>query len=229
MVVCGVVSNVLDFGAFIDIGVGNQLLLHRTDMIAKDGNTRVSDPLQCVELGQILTKDEIKQLKEALSKMKQQLRDKNKAGGTGTAATPSTPSAPLEQQNTTSENKEEIDKLQKKVKELTETLANQNQVHATEIARLTANVTALQKDSENTLSLLAQSKQQLELKDKQIKTLQETSLTAAANNNNINNVSLRTRRKELIQSALKSPLTPEEEQYTLAIILFVFIILSILI
>jgi predicted RNA-binding protein with RPS1 domain len=55
MVVCGVVSNVLDFGAFIDIGVGNQLLLHRTDMIAKDGNTRVSDPLQCVELGQILT------------------------------------------------------------------------------------------------------------------------------------------------------------------------------
>jgi HAMP domain-containing protein len=176
-----------------------------------------------------MAKDEIKQLKEALSKMKQQLRDKNKAGGTGTAATPSTPSAPLEQQNTTSENKEEIDKLQKKVKELTETLANQNQVHATEIARLTANVTALQKDSENTLSLLAQSKQQLELKDKQIKTLQETSLTAAANNNNINNVSLRTRRKELIQSALKSPLTPEEEQYTLAIILFVFIILSILI
>ena len=55
MVVCGVVSNVLDFGAFINIGVGNQLLLHRTDMIAKDGNARVSDPLQCVELGQILT------------------------------------------------------------------------------------------------------------------------------------------------------------------------------
>lgn len=173
-----------------------------------------------------MAKDEIKQLKEALSKMKQQLRDKNKGGAASTGASPSTPSPP---ETTLTDNKEETEKLQKKVKELTETLANQNQIHATEIARLTASVTALQKDSENTLSLLAQSKQQLELKDKQIKSLQETSLTAAANNNNINNVSLRTRRKELIQSALKSPLTPEEEQYTLAIILLVFIILSILI
>lgn len=173
-----------------------------------------------------MAKDEIKQLKDALGKMKQQLRDKSKAGPGAASATPTTP---LEPQQSTSQNREEVENLQKKVKELTETLANQNQVHATEIARLTANVTALSKDSDNTLSLLAQSKQQLELKDKQIKALQETASTAAANNSNVNNVSLRTRRKELIQSALKSPLTPEEEQYTLAIILFVFIILSILI
>jgi nitric oxide reductase activation protein len=172
-----------------------------------------------------MAKDEIKQLKDALTKTKQLLREKGKTGGG--AATTST-AQPIESSNSIGEQKEEIEKLQKKVKELTETLANQNQVHATETAKLTGSLTALQKDSENTLSLLAQSKQQLELKDKLIKSLQETA-AVNANNSNVNNISLRTRRKELIQAALKSPLTPEEEQYLLAIILLVLIILSILI
>ena len=51
----GTVRNVVDFGAFVDIGVKYDGLVHISQMIPKDGDTRyISNPLEVLNVGDII-------------------------------------------------------------------------------------------------------------------------------------------------------------------------------